>query len=160
VSRLAGSLEASKASAIQGDGSNDQPYSAPCGNPGLVDCTITAFPSRHLTGLWANEYVPAYRCPSDHQCLLDKRYVPDGVLVPPGVEIDEGVPPDGSLWPIGIFIGNFSAVNTPNGVFTTGTRTGALNSSATNWSTGTAGYRVILHCTSDSSHGDLVASSK
>ena len=157
VARLASAVRASKASAVQGDGSNDSPFTASCDNPGLVDCTVSAFPSRRLTGLWANEYVPAYKCPSDHPYLRDERYVPDGVVVPKGVEIQEGIP-DGSPWPIGIFIGNFFAVTISQGTFSTGIRTGFANSSATNWSTGTADYRVILHCTSDWSHGDLIAS--
>src|SRR5436190_4766926 len=75
------------AGAVTGNGSNDRPFSAPCDDPGRVDCTITAFPQRTLSGAWANEYVPAYKCPSDHQYLLRKKYAPSFNTWGPGVEI-------------------------------------------------------------------------
>jgi Pentapeptide repeats (8 copies) len=145
------------AQTITGDGTTGNPFVAPCSNPSAVDCTVDAFPRRYLKGLWANEYVPAYRCPSDHPYLIYRRYVPDGALVPPGVEIDEGGGPGGSPWPIGILISGFSTTRAPNGTVGTGTHSGFLNSSATNWSTGTAGYKVSLHCTSDPKHAWVTA---
>ena len=137
---------------VTGDGTNGNPFVAPCSDPSSVDCIVKAFPRRYLNGLWANEYVPAYRCPSDHPYLTKGLYVPGGVLVPQGVEIDEGGGPGGSSWPIGIVISNQTTTGAPNGTVGTGTITGFLNSGATNWSTGTAGYKVILHCTSDPQH--------
>jgi hypothetical protein len=141
---------------VTGDGTNGNPFVAPCYNPASVDCIVNAFPRRYLKGLWANEYVRAYKCPSDHPYLTRGRYVPAGVLVPQGVEIDQGGP-GGTSWPIGILISNASTINAPNGSVGTGTLTGFLNSSATNWSTGTPGYKVILHCTSDSQHAFVYA---
>jgi hypothetical protein len=142
---------------VTGDGSNGKPFVAPCSDPASVDCTVRAFPRRFLKGLWANEYVPAYRCPSDHPYLTKGLFVPGGVLVPQGVEIDEGGGPGGSSWPIGLVISNATTTSAPNGSVGTGTITGFANSSATNWSTGTAGYKVILHCTSDSNHAFVYA---
>jgi hypothetical protein len=118
--------------------------------------TLDAFRRRYLKGLWANEYVPAYRCPSDYRYLIYRRYVPNGVVVPSGVEIDQGGRP-GDPWPIGIIISNFSTTRARNGTLGMGTMSGLLNSSATNWSTRTAGYKVILHCTSDPNHAWVVA---
>jgi hypothetical protein len=153
--RARGLAKGTLASTVTGDGSNGSPFVAPCANPALVDCTVTAFETRLLKGLRANEYVPAYRCPSDHPYLTYGRYVPDGVLVPPGDEITRGHP--GVTWAIGILISNCSSTNASNGTLGTGTMTGFLNSTATNWSTGTAGYKVILHCTSEPTHAWVTA---
>jgi hypothetical protein len=142
---------------VTGAGTMGDPFVAPCSDPASVDCTVRAFPRRFLTGLWANEYVPAYRCPSDHPYLTKGLFVPGGVLVPQGVEIDEGGGPGGSSWPVGIVISNATTTGAPNGTVGTGTTTGFANSTATNWSTGTAGYKVILHCTSDSQHAYVYA---
>jgi hypothetical protein len=101
---------------ITGDGTTGNPFVAPCSDPWSVDCTVNAFPRRYLKGLWANEYVPAYRCPTDHPYLKNGRYVPDGVLVPQGGEIDQGGAPDGSPWPIGILLSNASTTNARLGV--------------------------------------------
>jgi hypothetical protein len=64
------------AGAVTGDGRNDHPFTAPCDDPQDVDCTISAFAQRTLSGSWANEYVPAYECPADHPYLLNKLYEP------------------------------------------------------------------------------------
>jgi hypothetical protein len=63
-------------SVVTGDGSNGNPFVAPCDDPNQVDCTISAFPARTLSGSWANEYVPACRCPAGHPYLLNQNYAP------------------------------------------------------------------------------------
>jgi hypothetical protein len=146
------------AGAVNGDGSNDHPFVAPCDDPGNVDCTITAFPQRTLSGAWANEYVPAYVCPSDHPYLLNHFYNPPFTSWGPGVEVlrDE-VPVWG--YPINVSITGNSYFDepTPPNMFG-GTLTGFPNSSATNWAWGgTHWYRLVLHCSSNRCHGtDLV----
>jgi hypothetical protein len=134
---------------VAGDGSNLTPYTAPCDDPGLVDCTVSSFAARSLTGWWANEYVPAYRCPRDHRYLLDQGYAPFGTRLPRGIEVQ-------GLGPIGVSITGWDTTTPPPGrVFpwVIGTTTGGVDSSATSWSFGTNSYRVILHCTSDPNHG-------
>jgi hypothetical protein len=151
-----GLAAAAAAAAVTGAGTTGDPFVAPCTNPSAVDCIVNAFPKRVLSGLWANEYVPAYKCPSDHPYLLDRRLVPDGVIAPKGVEIDQGG--RGGTWAIGIVISGISSTRAPNGTTVlTGTHSGFSNSTATNWSTGTATYRVSLHCTSDQTHASVIA---
>ncbi len=93
-------LRSTASGAITGDGSNDNPFTASCDDPQHVDCTVSTFPSRTLTGSWQNEYVPAYECPVDHPYLLDHGYAPFGTSLPHGVEIRE----DATVWGIGISI--------------------------------------------------------
>jgi hypothetical protein len=136
---------------VSGDGSNDNPFTAPCDDPSQVDCVVNSFKGRSLAGLWANEYVPAYKCPSDHPRLIRKVYTPFGTQTPNGVEV-------AGLGPIGVSIAGASFfLGTTTGGSTvkvaTGTLTGGVNSSATSWSAWSNTYRVILHCTSDPSHG-------
>ena len=140
---------------LHGDGSNANPFVAPCDDPQTVDCTITAFPVRSLSGAWANEYVPAYRCPADHQYLLNQGYSPPFTSWGPGVQIMEDQTPNA----IGVSIeGNsyFDEPSPPN--LFSGTLTGFPNSSAINWLWGgTHWYKVVLHCSSNRCHGtDLV----
>jgi len=107
-----------------GHGSTEDPFVAPCAHPQNPDCSVTAFPGRSLTGLWANEYVPAYRCPDDHPFLLNQNYAPLGTHLPPGVEIQQsqrGVP--GDPWQIGVTIVGASVSDTHP--FLTGTKTGS-----------------------------------
>ena len=109
---------------ISGNGSTEDPFVAPCAHPQNPDCSVTAFPGRSLTGLWANEYVPAYRCPDDHPFLLNQNYAPLGTHLPPGVEIQQsqrGVP--GDPWQIGVTIVGASVSDTHP--FLTGTKTGS-----------------------------------
>jgi hypothetical protein len=131
------------AQAVTGDGGNGNPFTAPCDDPADIDCRVDGFAGRSLSGLWANEYVPAYQCPQDHPYLLTPDYVPYGTLVPNGVEVV-------GLGPIGVSI---SGANIGAAQLVLGTKTGFPNSSATNWTFGTNSYKVILHCTSDPSHG-------
>jgi RTX calcium-binding nonapeptide repeat (4 copies) len=128
---------------VSGDGSNDHPYTAPCDNPGLVDCTASSFAARTLRGWLANEYVPAYQCPSDHPYLFNDSYNPFGTALPAGVEVL-------GLGPIGVSIlGVNTAADVPWAI---GTFTGFGISSATNWKGGDQSYQVVLHCTSDTDH--------
>jgi hypothetical protein len=156
--RVRQSARAAAAGVVTGNGSNDHPFSAPCDNPGNVDCTISAFPERTLSGAWANEYVPAYVCPSDHPYRLNKNYAPSFNTWGPGVEIVRD-DVSGLGFPVNVLITGNSYFNerTPPNLFS-GTLTGFPNSSATNWLWGgTHHYRIVLHCTSDRCHGtDLV----
>ncbi len=136
-----------KASAVQGNGSNEHPFTAPCDDPQHVDCTVSAFERRTFTKPWENEYVPAYACPADHGYLLRKDYENGGLTLPYGVEIGEDW---GRPYPIGVSITGVLF----RGNLTSGTLTGFPYSSATNSiAGGTHWYRVILHCTSDRCHG-------
>ncbi len=141
------------AGVVTGVGSNDSPFVAPCDDPQDEDCTITAFPARTLSGAWANEYVPAYECPSDHPYLLNNNYAPPFTTWGPGVEIRGDDTPAGR--PIDVAITGYSYFNepTPPNLFS-GTLTGFPNSSATNWLWGgTHWYQVVLHCSSNRCHG-------
>jgi RTX calcium-binding nonapeptide repeat (4 copies) len=138
------------AQSVTGDGSNDNPYIAECTEPQKVVCTTPLFAARSLSGLWANEYVPAYKCPTSHPYLFDERYAPAGTALPHGVGVL-------GLGPIGMSITGFTStrVTTSLGVtsaYTTGTMTGFPNSSATNWETDTNSYQLQLHCTSDTDY--------
>jgi hypothetical protein len=139
---------------VTGDGSNDNPFRAPCDRGG-VDCTVSAFPKRTLSGPWANEFVPAYQCPDGHPYLLDESYAPPFTSWGHGVEIRE----DQSDFAIGVSISGHKLVDSPypNDVFGA-TQTGFPNSSATNWLWGgTHWYKVVLHCTSNACRStDLV----
>jgi hypothetical protein len=147
VSARSSAPTAHSSATVTGDGSNAKPYEAACDDPSQVDCTVSSFARRTLCCFWANEHVPSYRCPWPHRYLLAARYVPRGTYVPDGVEV-EGV------GPIGVQItGNRIALTLNGEPRNSGTLTGDFNSSATNWTFGSASYKVILHCTSDPSHG-------
>lgn len=132
------------ASAVSGDGSNGSPFVAPC-DPG-PGCTVGSFARRYLDGFWANEYVPAYRCPSSDPYLLNKKYTPAFSVIGNGIEIQQG---HFIEWPIGINIDGQSSVDSRF----SGTLTGYPNSSATSWDTRRNYYQVILHCTADRNRG-------
>src|SRR5262249_21149506 len=112
------------------------------------------FPARTLKGAWANEFVPAYRCPPSDQYLLRKGYAPPFTSWGPGVQIvrDEV---SGLGYPVNVSITGksyYEERTTPN--LFSGTLTGFPNSSATNWLWGgDHSYRIILHCTSDRCNG-------
>jgi hypothetical protein len=140
---------ASRAALVTGDGSNGSPFTAPCDDPGDVDCTVSAFPHRGLSGAWANEFVPAYECPTDHPYLVSKDYAPPFTSWGAGVEIQE----DDSRFPIGVSISSQRLLQPPLANVFGGTYTGYPNSSATNWLWGGSHwYKVVLHCTSDKCH--------
>jgi len=137
---------AQAAQAVSGDGSSGNPYVAECTAPQNVVCTTPLFAARSLSGLWANEYVPAYKCPPSHPYLYDQSYAPAGTHLLNGVGVL-------GLGPIGMSITGFKTkdVTTSLGVtsiYMIGTDTGVPNSSATNWDTNTNSYQVQLHCTS------------
>jgi hypothetical protein len=134
---------------VTGDGSNANPYRADC-DPGTgfgsgVDCKVS-FAPRTLCCFWANEYVPAYECPTFDKWLLNQNYAPAGTALPKGVEVQ-------GLGPIGVSI--TSRLYTRSGIYylSSGTATGHTFSSATNWTVGSASYKVILHCTWEYAHG-------
>ena len=139
--RLQSGRPAAHAAQVGGIGTNGDPYTAECDDPKDVECTVT-FPARTLTGLWANEYVPAYECPQgDHPYLLQQNYAPGGTSLIDGVAVT-------GLGPIGVSITGASG-----DPYATGTLTGYPWSSATNWTFGTNSYHVVLHCTSDADGG-------
>jgi hypothetical protein len=140
---------AARAEAVTGNGSNDSPFTAPCDDPEDVDCTVSAFPERGLSDAWANEYVPAYQCPTDHPYLVSKRYAPPFTAWGAGVEIQE----DDPARPIAVSISGQRLLDPPLANVFGGTYTGYPNSSATNWLWGGSHwYKVVLHCTSDKCH--------
>jgi hypothetical protein len=140
IAQLAKPAAHAAAQPVSGDGEDRNPFTAACDNPAQVDCTVSSFPARTLTGFWANEFVPAYKCPTGLR-LSPIDYAPFGTSLPKGVEVR-------GLGPIGIYIGyTLHQRVQPNRPITVdvGTATGA-GSSATNWRTGSNPYRVILHC--------------
>jgi hypothetical protein len=122
-------------STITGDGSSDNPYSAPCDNEAQTICVVGSFHARSLSQLWDSENVPAYKCPPSHAYLHAQSYAPFGTSLPDGVEVT-------GLGPIGVSI---SGIKTSGG-WAIGTLTGFPNSSATSWSIDTNSYQVKLHC--------------
>jgi hypothetical protein len=126
--------------AVTGNGTNEDPYVAPCVFSALhLGCTVS-FPSRSLSGLWANEYVPAYKCPVTEPYLnYTENFAPQGTDIPLGVEVR-------GLGPIGVSITALSFAKASSSEQPSGTLTGHTYSSATNWTTGTANYQVVLHC--------------
>ena len=140
---------ATRAALVTGDGGNGNPFTAPCDDPGDVDCTVSAFPHRDLSGAWANEFVPAYECPTDHPYLVSKEYAPPFTSWGAGVEIQE----DDSRFPIDVSITSQRLLQPPLANVFGGTYTGFPNSGATNWLWGGSHwYKVVLHCTSDKCH--------
>jgi hypothetical protein len=144
VVRAARPATVARATQVVGEGTASEPYTAGCSAVIVTDCEVTAFPARALNGLWANEYVPAYRCPPRYPYLVNGDWVPSGTIVPPGVEIE-------GLGPIGVSI--TVTLGEHGGDRATGTSTGFPDSSATNWTFGTAHYKVILHCTNSPQRG-------
>jgi RTX calcium-binding nonapeptide repeat (4 copies) len=135
---------------VTGDGSNDRPFVMDCGRTGLVDCDIGPFPRRTLDGFWANEYVPAYKCPPSNPYLFRQDYAPFGTALPQGVEV-RGL----RSGEVGVSITGRSTIKVEgrDGRYPTGSLTGPGQSSATNWKfVGEGIYQVILHCTSDPDH--------
>ena len=136
--------------AVSGDGTDNDPYTAACDQADAKRSCTVSFPARTLSGLWANESVPAYSCPgvggsvsyTPFAYLSNQTYAPAGTTLPNGVEIQ-------GLGPIGVYLRpkrtlQFTGINFQLADYSTGTlRDG---SSATNWTVGSASYRVILHC--------------
>jgi RTX calcium-binding nonapeptide repeat (4 copies) len=138
---------------VSGAGTYDSPYTAECIDQQNVNCTVTSHASRSLTGLWANEYVPAYQCPTSHPYLYDQNYAPAGTALPQGVAV-------AGLGPIGVSITGTKTREGPpeqDGYIyehTIATSTGLPDSSAITWETDTNSYQVYLHCTSDRFQAD------
>jgi RTX calcium-binding nonapeptide repeat (4 copies) len=124
-------------SPVTGDGSSDNPYTAPCDDETKTICVVSSLRARSLDGLWDSENVPAYKCPTSHPYLHAQSYAPFGTALPDGVEV-------AGLGPIGVSI---SGIKTSGG-WAIGTLTGFPQSSATSWSIGTNSYRVQPHCSS------------
>jgi RTX calcium-binding nonapeptide repeat (4 copies) len=133
------------AQTVSGDGSSANPYTAACSDPQSTICTVNAFPARSLTGVWKNEYVPAYQCPSSHALLHNHKYAPAGTSLIHGVEV-------AGLGKIGVSITGFKTTTLTSGTYEIGSDTGWPNSSATSWDFGTNSYRVQLHCTNNTAY--------
>lgn len=122
-----------------GTGSSEDPYVAPCDpNAFREECKVP-FPSRELHGLWTNEYVPAYKCPSSNPYLINFSYAP--FLTSNGLEV--------ALDNVGISITGFQVQSIDSKNYLIGTKTGFPNSSASSWTFGYAHYQMNLHCTKD-----------
>ena len=143
--RAAPAARAAQQQTVSGAGTHDNPYTAAC-DAETDPCVISAFAARSLTGVWANEYVPAYKCPTSHPYLYDKKYAPSGSHLLGGIEVS-------GLGPIGVSITGFFSVDLDTVWRITGADTGWPNSSATSWASGTNSYQVKLHCTKTASLG-------
>jgi hypothetical protein len=130
---------AAHAASVTGDGTNDSPFSTTCVVKPSGLCELT-FPVRRLKGFWSNEYIPAYTCGSIYPYLVNISYALWGTRLPRGVEI--------STVNMGVSIVGYAYRKIGDKVYLTGTRTGGVASSATNWDTD-ASYKVRLHCTND-----------
>jgi hypothetical protein len=118
-----------------------------------ASASVVEFPQevRHLNGFWANENVPAYRCPASHPYLENRNYAPFGTSLIPGVSIVQERDP----WPIGVSITLATPASDTGEMYppAVGIKGGAGNASATNWTFGSASYQVVLHCTADPALG-------
>ena len=146
TTRTPAAAKAAQSQPVSGTGTHDDPYIASCDNETDNPCLISAFAARSLSGFWANEFVPAYKCPTSHPYLYDKNYAPAGTALIKGVEV-------AGLGPIGVSITGFFSVDLTTVFRVTGIDTGTFNSSATNWTSGTNSYQVKLHCTKTASLG-------
>jgi hypothetical protein len=129
---------------------------APAVAPAVAQAEVKEFPQevRHLHGFWANEHVPAYKCPSDsHRFLENKSYAPAGTSLPRGVSVNQEREP----WPIGVSITGLQTMGVSKTgnrePWVLGTESGFGRSSATNWAGGDQWYQVVLHCTNDKTEG-------
>lgn len=137
---------------VKGDGSNNNPFYAPCESYLTShECSIS-FPRRTLVGAWKSEYVPAYRCPVDHPFLINRQYFgPLNGWSYYGVQVLE----DRDEFPIAIAINDWFTTRPPYPPgLVYGTMTGPLKSLATNWIWGSDHwYQIVLHCTDQQSRG-------
>jgi hypothetical protein len=141
-------------SPIEGDGTNDTPFTIPPNSRGCqgYDTTsfeVNCFPARTLEHLWDNEFVPAYQCPGDHPYLSSTNYAPVGTKLINGVSVI-------GLGPIGMSISGALSQVAPGGLWAVGPRTGYPNSSVTNWEISANSYQVILHCEPDTANSWIV----
>ncbi len=147
-------------STITGKGTNDDPYTGPCGTRVDGACRIT-FQSRHLNAFLTKhytEYVPAYRCPHSDPWLL-KKTVTEGRRMPPGVLFEtSGQSVDASITGMSKKEGKQEQRGHKVYVFeyATGTLTGFPNSGVFNWGARSADYTISIFCTADLAKAQLV----
>lgn len=137
---------------VQGDGSNDSPYRAECSEPEGEDCIVYAFAPVNLPGLTFSKSVAAYQCPASHPWLTNQNYAPWGTTLPAGVEVLGLSKVSVSI--TGVSRDDEHIVDTPDGFdfALLGTRTGFVESSASNWNFEEYAYHVLLHCTRNFDH--------
>ena len=144
-----------RSASISGGGTNDDPYTAPCGDKVDGSCQVT-FQEFSLPNFLNFQSIPAYRCPDSDPWLINKPLSP-GRIVPPGVLVEQikGV--------VGTTIVGVSAkegkierrgTKTYAFDYATGTRTGFPNA-AHAWSDDVK-FRISLYCTSDLTKANLV----
>lgn len=143
-----------------GNGTNDDPYTVPkCTEFDIEGHCELIFHQRYLGDWPSNEYVPAYRCPTEAPWLLNKSLSP-GRIVPPGVLFGTergklGV----NITGVSIKIGKTKPVGQRELLYeyATGTKAGFPFSSVTSWSffDGSV-YRIRLYCTGDLKQANLV----
>lgn len=126
-----------------GNGTRDNPFTAPCSFTPTSDhdTCLVRFPTRTLKGL-ESEHIPAYKCPVDRPWLVNKNLAPFGTTLLRGVAVD-------GIGPIGVSITDGSRVDSDGSHAFVATATGFPYSSAQNWNTDERSYSVILHCTSN-----------
>lgn len=132
-----------------GSGTDTDPYTAPCWVVLSQSRCIVGFAARSLTGFWKNENVPSYKCPASHPYLYNQDYAPGGTTLINGVAIAEPEFP----WEIGVSILGVLTEQSLGPAHDYALATGNANSSATNWTSGTATYQVLLVCTNSLAEG-------
>lgn len=164
LSAHSSSMTAHASATVSGSGTNSDPFIAPCDDPSQVDCTVSGFDSRlvpcpGINCFWGTENVPDYRCPGrvftdtlgerhvfDHPYLLNRNYAPAGT------HLDNGVAVEG-LGPVGAEISTINNPDPHQGTGSFSVETSSELSTVTNWTPEFRHYKVILHCTSDPTHG-------
>ena len=87
LTQLAKPAAHAAAQPVSGNGSKDSSLLRGVRQPSRVlDCTVSSFAARTLKGWWANEFVPAYRCPLGRS-LSRSHYALSGTKLPNGVEV-------------------------------------------------------------------------
>ena len=140
---------------ISGGGTNDDPYTAPCGDKVDGSCRVT-FQEFSLPNFLNFMIIPAYRCPDNNPWLL-KKPLSEGRIVPPGVLVE---PIKGTVGTTIIGVSAKEGKTERKGTktyafdYATGTRTGFPNT-AHAWSDDVK-FRISLYCTDDLTKANLV----
>jgi hypothetical protein len=149
------STQAGASDNISGNGSNESPYTSSQCDTLVGGICFIQFNGISLKG-WSSGYVPAYQCPGDYEWLDNVNYSP-GRLVPNGVKIEEHGTIGVNISGVSTDFGKTEQANgkTYRFYYQTGTKTGGLNSAATNWEIDGGTYFVALYCSSRLSDASL-----